>query len=104
MQIQLNTADGVQHSDALERHVHDRLEGVNRRTGDRLTRVEVFCKDANADKGGADKACTMEARPAGLEPVVAKAQNVDMYMAVSEAAEKLENALAHQFGRQSAHR
>ncbi|MBA1145653.1 HPF/RaiA family ribosome-associated protein [Ectothiorhodospiraceae bacterium WFHF3C12] len=102
MQIQLNTGEGVQHSDALEAHVEKKLADVNRRCGDRLTRVEVFCKDANAGKGGEDKHCTMEARPAGFDPVVVSAQSVDLYTAVDQAADKLEKALEHRLGRNAA--
>lgn len=102
MQIQLNTGEGVQHSDALEAHVEERLQAVNRRCGDRLTRTEVFCKDANAGKGGEDKHCTMEARPSGLDPVAVSAQSVDLYTAVDEAADKLEKALEHRLGRTAA--
>lgn len=102
MQIQLNTGEGVQHSDALEAHVEKKLEAANRRCGERLTRVEVFCKDANAGKGGEDKHCTMEARLAGMDPVAVSAQRSDLYGAVDEAADKLEKALEHRLGRSGA--
>ena len=101
MEIEINAAEGVTRSDALDRHIHDRLGHVDRRFGERLTRVRVFLKDVNADKGGIDKACTMEARPAGLDPVAVEAQDEDVYASVRDAAGKLEKALDHRFGRQS---
>lgn len=99
MQIQFNTGEGVQHSDALEAHLRKKLQGVERRWGDRLTRVEAFCKDENADKGGQDKHCTIEARPAGMDPVAVSAQADDWYATVGQAADRLEKALERRLER-----
>ncbi len=99
MEIEINNADGVERSPALEEHVRDRLGRLERRFGDRLTRVRVFLKDVNAAKGGIDKVCTMEARPAGRDPVAVEAQHEDLYAAVREAGNRLEKALDHRLAR-----
>lgn len=99
MEIEINHARGVERSPALEEHVHARLERLERRFGDRLTRVLVFLKDVNAAKGGIDKVCTMEARPAGYDPVAVEVQHDDLYTAVREAGGKLEKALQNRFAR-----
>lgn len=99
MQILLNTGEGMETSEALESHVRDKLEGVDRRFGDRLTRIEIYLKDVNAGKGGVDTACTMEARPRGLEPLVVEADAEDAYTATHEAARRLERALESRLGR-----
>lgn len=102
MEIEINTGEGVTRSDAIDRHVYDQLEHLGRRFGDRLTRVRVYLKDVNARKGGVDKVCTMEARPAGMDPVAVEAQEEGIYESVREAAGKLEKAVAHRFGRAEA--
>lgn len=99
MELEINNGEGVERSPALEEHVHQRVERLERRYGDRLTRVCVFLKDVNAGKGGIDKVCTMEARPAGRDPVVVEAQDEDLYLAVRDAEGKLEKALNHRLAR-----
>ena len=47
MQVQINPADGITLSEALEQHIHDKLEALEKRFGDRLTRIEVHLKDIN---------------------------------------------------------
>lgn len=95
MEIEIHNAAGVERSPALEQHVRERLERLQRRYGDRVTRIRVFLKDVNASKCGVDKVCTMEARPAGRDPVAVEAQHADLYRAVRAAEGKLEKALAH---------
>lgn len=99
MQINVNPGPGIQTSEALEAHVHARLEGIGRRLGDHITRIEVYLKDTNAGKGGVDIACTMEARPAGLDPVAVEAQAEDAYTAITEASRKLEAAATRRIER-----
>ena len=100
MQILVNTGEGLETSDALEAHVRDKLEGVDRRFGDRITRLEVYLKDVNSDKGGLDIVCTMEARPAGIDPLVVEARAADAYTATHEAAKRMERVLDHRLGKQ----
>jgi len=99
MQIEINTAEGVTRSEAVDRHIHDQLSHVEKRFGDRLTRLRVYMKDENARKGGVDKTCRIEARPAGFDPVAVEARHEDVYQAVRAAAGKLEKALEHRLAR-----
>lgn len=99
MDIEINAAEGVERSEALDEHVRRKLARVDRRYGEHVTRVRVYLKDVNAAKGGIDKVCTMEARPAGLDPVAVEAQDVDVRTAVQDAAGKLDRALGHRLGR-----
>ena len=101
MQIEIEAAQGIERSPMLDEHVGNRLRRVERMFGERLTDVQVFLKDVNADKGGVDKSCLMEARPAGMEPVVVEARNTDIYLSVRDAAGKLEKAIEHRIGRQA---
>jgi len=99
MEIEINNAEGVDRSPALENHVRERLQRVEHRFGGRVTRILVFLKDVNADKGGVDKVCKMEARPAGRNPVAVEARREDLYAAVRAAEGKLEKALGHRLAR-----
>ena len=101
MEIEINTAEGVQRSEALDQHIHSKLQRMERIFGDRVTRVQVFLKDVNARKGGVDQSCTMEARAAGLEPIAVEATEADMYLSVRDAAGKLEKAVEHRIGRKT---
>ncbi len=76
------------------------LEAVQHTLGrfeNRLTRIEVFIKDINADKGGGDKHCTIEARPRGLDPMAAEHEADSILIAVSAAADKLKTQLTRHF-------
>lgn len=99
METKINPGPGIQTSEALETHIHDRLEGIRRRFSDHLTRIEVYLKDTNGAKGGVDTSCTLEARPAGLDPVAVEAQAADAYTAVNEAGRKLDAALSKRIER-----
>ncbi len=101
MQIEINAAEGIERSDALDEQIRSKLGRVERLYGDRLTRLEVFLKDANARKGGVDKSCTMEVHAAGLEALAVEATDSDMYKAVRDAAGKLEKAIEHRVGRKA---
>lgn len=72
----------------LERHLED------------LTRVEVHLSDENGGKSGPkDKRCKMEARPKGHQPIIVSHDADSLTQAVEGAAEKLEHALEHLFGK-----
>lgn len=101
MEIEINTAEGAAHSDAVDTHIRDKLDRVERLFGERVTRIQVFLKDVNARKGGVDQSCTMEARAAGLEPIAVEARETDMYLAVRDAIGKLEKAIEHRIGRKA---
>jgi len=80
---------------ALRQYVEEKLGKISRRWDDRITRVRVFLKDTNSTKGGVDKQCTMEARLAGIDPVVAETTAGDAYEAVDLNVDKLIRALEH---------
>lgn len=100
MQIQYNYAD-IPSSTALETHAESQLTSAIGHLADRLTRIEVYFQDANGDqkRGPADKRCTLEARPRGLDPIDVHADTDSYITAVNEAAGKLKRALMHKFER-----
>jgi ribosomal subunit interface protein len=99
MHVQINFSD-VAKSDALVDRVHKELDRKLKRFGERITRVEVHLRDDSGHhRGGVDKRCTLEARPAGGQPVAVESESDDLYTAIKEAAEKLERALARRLER-----
>lgn len=66
---------------------------------ERLTRVDAYIRDINAEKGGLDMRCVIEARPRGLDPLTAEHTGETPYDAVRGAADKLERVLEARFGK-----
>ena len=100
MQVLVSHDNHIDATDRLLAWVSTTVEGDLTHFGDRLTRVEVHLKDANAHKQGtADKHCTIEARPAGHQPVAVTHAAATLEEAVNGAAEKLQHALERTLGR-----
>ena len=105
MQIQVNTSNGVQNKDALERWANEEItQSLDRFSAD-VTRIEVHLSDENHDpSGGGDKRCAMEARVAGRHPVTVTQHAPSLDEAFRGAADKLKRALDSALGRQDKHR
>lgn len=94
MQIEFESVN-LEITSALKQYIEDKLGKVEKRWGDRITRLRVFMNDTNSTKGGIDKQCTMEARLAGIDPVVAETTASEAYEAVDLNVDKLIRALEH---------
>ncbi len=102
MQIEFESENlDITHS--LQAYARDKLAKIEKRWGDRITRLRVYLKDTNSTKGGADKHCTMEARVAGIEPVAAESTAVEAYSAIKSTVDKLARALEHELASREAH-
>jgi ribosome-associated translation inhibitor RaiA len=99
VQIQINTGRNVEADQDLVAEVEAAVHGALARFAERITRVEVHLSDVNAEKGGRDSRCVMEARVAGMPPVAVNDQRHTVRDAVRGAADKLERALDTRFGR-----
>lgn len=80
----------------FEKKVRSELD----RYSERLTRVEVHLMDENANKGGADKRCTVEARAAGMRPIAASHEAEVLEVALDGALDKVRRGLSHAAGKQ----
>lgn len=106
MQIQINTDHSIEGNAELVQQVeavlHDELE----RFADEITRVEVHISDDNSEKkfGGDDKRCLLEARLAGLKPIVASHSAGTVELAVNGAVERLKRALESSVGKRDKRR
>ena len=90
MQVQVSTDHNIDGSEQLDLHVRSTVEASLGRFGEQITRVEVHLSDDNGDRSrGDDKRCLMEARPAGMQPVVV----THVGKTIDEAVERLERLL-----------
>lgn len=104
MQFQFNSDSSVMGTENVASRIEDAVRTKLARFADRLTRVEVHVRDENGPKHGADdKACTIEARPAGGRAigVTEHADTVDG--AAAKAARTLSQRLESHFGKADRH-
>ncbi|HYO24602.1 MAG TPA: HPF/RaiA family ribosome-associated protein [Lacipirellulaceae bacterium] len=95
MQVLVNTDNYIRGSEGLIRHVETVVESSLARFGDRITRVEVRLGDQNSDQkeGNNDKRCLLEARLAGLQPIVVTDEATTLDESLDGAMAKLEKIL-----------
>jgi ribosome-associated translation inhibitor RaiA len=106
MQIQINSDKNIPVHHKLSSFVESELHRVLHRFDAHLTRVEVHLSDSNGSKPGLktgpqDKLCKLEARPRGLQPIVATGAASSTQKSVSGAAVKMKRQLEATFGRLS---
>ena len=101
--IQIHAVD-FQSTEAINDHINKTVAHAMEKNERQVTRVEVHLHDSNAKKGGVDKRCVMEARLAGHQPLAVEAIHADMYLAITDAAGKLQRAVSHKLDRHESHR
>ncbi|MDQ6881068.1 MAG: HPF/RaiA family ribosome-associated protein [Pseudomonadota bacterium] len=100
MLIQVNTGNGLENTEALQRWANEQLSATLDRFQHDITRVEVQLSDENSGKAGAaDKRCMMEARLAHHQPVAVNHHGQTQDEAFRGAARKLLHALDHTLGK-----
>ena len=104
MQVQVNTSNGIENKDSLERWATDFLNDSLERFRQDITRVEVQLRDTNsAKKGAEDKRCTLEARITGRDPVAVTHHAPSQDEAFRGATQKLTHHLEHTMGKLDRH-
>jgi len=104
MQVQVNTSNGCEGKETLERWANEFLGETLARFKQEITRIEVQLSDENNAKGGAaDKRCMMEARLTGHEPLAATHHAENQDLAFRGAAQKLVRMLEHTYGKLDRH-
>ena len=100
MQVQVNTGHNIEGSERFDEYVRASVEASLGRFGEQITRVEVHFRDDNAEKSnGDDKRCVLEARPAGMQPVVVTHVAATLDDAIDGAVERLERLLDGTFSK-----
>ena len=96
MNIEIRTDKNINSSERLIDYVRSELKNEFQRFSEKITHFEVHLSDINGDKGGEeDKRCMIEARPAGLKPVVINHKANDIDAAINGAIDKLKRAIEH---------
>ena len=96
MNIELRTDNHIQNSDRLITYVREELNQEFQRHSERITHFSVHLSDENGAKGGDDDIrCMIEARPAGLKPVVVNHRGHNVYTAIHGAIDRLKRSLEH---------
>ena len=104
MQVQVNTGNGVENKETLNRWANGFLNEALARFRQEITRVEVQFTDENRAKGGADdKRCMLEARLTGHDPVAVNNYAPTQDEAIRGATIKLLRALEHTLGKLERH-
>lgn len=101
MHVQVNTSNGIENKESLERWASDFLNEHLARFRQDVSSVEVQLSDENqeAKGGGADKRCMLEARINGLPPQAVTHHAASQDLAFRGAADKLAKLLEHQLGK-----
>lgn len=96
MQVLLNTDNHVERRQGLAEHLETVVKEALHRFGDHVTRVEAHLTDAvsHAKSSPDDIHCSLEARLAGLPPIVVKDHAANSHQAIHGAVDKLKRAVA----------
>lgn len=104
MQVQVNTSNGIENTEGLERWADEFLNEQLARFRQDITRIEVQLRDTNSGRSGADdKRCTLEARITGRDPVAVTHHAQSQDEAMRGAATKLVHHLEHVLGKLDRH-
>lgn len=105
MQIQVNTSNGIENKETLERWADTEIRQHFARFSADVTRVEIHLSDENHGKAGADdQCCVMEARLAHHQPLAVTHHGNTMDEAFRGATGKLKRVLDSTLGRLNSHR
>jgi ribosomal subunit interface protein len=87
-------------TDALKGHVESRLRFALASLDDYIQRIVIRLSDINGPRGGADKRCQIQLVLDGMQNVVIKDTQADMYAAISRSADRARRTLVRKVGRQ----
>lgn len=99
MRVLVNSDNSVQIPEGLAGEITATLENAMRLFADDITRIEVHLGDINAQKGGVDKRCLLEARLAAIQPIAVDHHAGTLQQAFEGALGKLQRALQSTVGK-----
>jgi ribosome-associated translation inhibitor RaiA len=103
MQVQVNTSNGIENKETLDRWADQYLNETLARFRQEITRIEVQLSDENGVSKAADTRCMMEARLQGHEPLAVKHHAENQDLAFRGATQKLIRMLEHTLGKLDRH-
>lgn len=99
MRILVNSDNSVDVPETTASEIVAKLEDSMRLFASEITRIEVHLGDVNAQKGGVDKRCMLEARLAGIQPIAVDDHAATLQQAFEGALGKLQRALHSTVGK-----
>jgi ribosome-associated translation inhibitor RaiA len=104
MQVQVNTSNGIENKETLERWANEFLNDSLSRFRQEITRIEVQLTDeSSVRKGATGKHCMLEARLNGHDPLAVNHHGETQDLAFRGATQKLIRLLEHTFGKLDRH-
>jgi hypothetical protein len=104
MHVQVNTSNGIENKETLERWADEYLNESLARFKQEITGIEVQLSDENKIRNGAsDKRCMIEARLNGHEPLAVNHHGETQDLAFRGATQKLIKLLEHTLGKLDRH-
>jgi ribosome-associated translation inhibitor RaiA len=104
MKVEIHTDTRVEGTADAIAELTEVVEHGLARFKDRLTRVEVHLSDLNGPKGGIDRRCMIEARPASHQPVAVHHDSETDIEALHVAVDKMKRLLTTTFEKLKEHR
>lgn len=99
MQIHTHADKNIEGGERLSLHVQTLLQAKLSRFREHITRVEAHLSDESSQKARDDsKKCVLEARPAGMQPLVVTHFAETLDQVINGATEKMERLLESTFG------
>jgi len=100
--IAVRTSHSVRGSAEFAAHAEEVVGTALARFAGRVTRVDVYFSDDNAQKkGDDDKRCQIEVRPASQRPISVTASAATVHKALTMAVGKMKRLMSSQFDRKS---
>ena len=99
MQIQVHTS-GFDLTPALAAWTHAKVTRSLQRLGDDVSTVDVYLKDLNGPKGGADKEAALRIKTRGAAPIFVDARKTNLYAAIEVAASGAKRCLSRTLKKQ----
>ncbi len=99
MNIEIRTDKNIQNSERLIDYVRNELTQEFQRYSERITHFSVHLHNQNSDENNIE--CMLEARPAGLKPVVVHHEGHNIDTAVHGAIDRLKRSLEHTFDKRN---
>ncbi len=98
MKIEIQARDFPM-TDALRNHAERRLRFALASLDDYIQRIVIRLSDINGPRGGADKRCQLQLVLDGMQNVVIKDTQADMYAAIARSADRARRTLVRRVGR-----
>ena len=99
MRILVNFADMTARA-AMAEAARTMLSRKLKHLSSRITRLEVHLRDDKMRRRGPDdNRCRIEARLAGMQPLVVESRSGDIYESIAESAAKMQRALTNRLGK-----